>query len=66
MVEDWPDPLPTMGDELERFHAMLETLNAHLENGDELLGDMTPERLLQGPYADAMTHAGQLSMLRRL
>ena len=27
---------------------------------------MTPERLLQGPLADAMTHAGQLAMLRRL
>ena len=25
-----------------------------------------PERLLQGPLADAMTHAGQLAMLRRL
>lgn len=27
---------------------------------------MTPARLLQGPFADAMTHAGQLAMLRRL
>jgi hypothetical protein len=27
---------------------------------------MTPERMLQGPFADAMTHAGQLAMLRRL
>ena len=27
---------------------------------------MTPERLLQGPLSDAMTHAGQLAMLRRL
>jgi hypothetical protein len=27
---------------------------------------MTPERLLQGPFADAMTHVGQLAMLRRL
>ena len=26
----------------------------------------TPEQLLQGPLADAMTHAGQLAMLRRL
>ncbi|MQA91228.1 MAG: hypothetical protein GEU90_13515 [Gemmatimonas sp.] len=25
-----------------------------------------PERLLQGPLADAMTHAGQLALLRRL
>ena len=27
---------------------------------------MTPVRLLQGPFADAMSHAGQLAMLRRL
>jgi hypothetical protein len=27
---------------------------------------MTTEQLLQGPFADAMTHAGQLAMLRRL
>ena len=27
---------------------------------------ITPERLLQGPLADAMTHAGQLAVLRRL
>ena len=27
---------------------------------------MSPERLLQGPFSDAMTHAGQLAMLRRL
>ena len=26
----------------------------------------TPERLLQGPFADAMTHVGQIAMLRRL
>jgi hypothetical protein len=27
---------------------------------------ITPEILLQGPFADAMTHAGQLAMLRRM
>jgi hypothetical protein len=27
---------------------------------------MSEERLLQGPFSDAMTHAGQLAMLRRL
>jgi hypothetical protein len=27
---------------------------------------MTEERLLQGPFSDAMTHAGQLALLRRL
>lgn len=32
----------------------------------ELVLHMTPERLLQGPLSDAMTHAGKLAMLRRL
>jgi hypothetical protein len=59
-------PLPTLDAEVARFHAMLEDLGGHLERGSPLLGGMTPERLLQGPFADAMTHAGQLAMLRRL
>jgi hypothetical protein len=59
------EPLPTLADEVERFHAMLADLARHLENGTPLQGT-TPERLLQGPFADAMTHVGQLAMLRRL
>ena len=59
------EPLPSFGDEVRRFHEMLELLAGHLERGDALTGT-TPERLLQGPFADAMTHAGQLAMLRRL
>jgi hypothetical protein len=61
----WPEPLPTMSDELARFHAMLADLSARLERGDEPR-DVTAEQLLQGPFADAMTHVGQLAMLRRL
>lgn len=60
-----PEPLPTFRDEIERFHEMLEHLKQHIDAGDPLLRDLTPERLLQGPFADAMTHAGQLAMLRR-
>lgn len=62
----WPDPLPTLSDEVQRFHEMIETLAQHLRNGDPLLEGVTEERLLQGPFSDAMTHAGQLAMLRRL
>ncbi len=47
------------------FHDMLRSLADHLEQGTPF-GDTTPERMLQGPFADAMTHAGQLAMLRRL
>jgi hypothetical protein len=59
------EPLPTLEDELRRFHEMLEDLAGHLKAGTPLQGT-TPERLLQGPFSDAMTHVGQLAILRRL
>lgn len=62
----WPDDLPSLEEEIARFHAMLGDLARHLESGTAFRDGMTPERLLQGPFADAMTHAGQLAMLRRL
>src|SRR3990172_8028886 len=61
-----PEPLPSFKDEIDRFHEMLAKLANDLEAGTPLLKEMTPERLLQGPFSDAMTHAGQLAMLRRL
>ncbi|MGH9426461.1 MAG: hypothetical protein ACRD2L_09185 [Terriglobia bacterium] len=61
-----PDPLPSLQDEILRFHEMLQDLARHLEVGTPFLQDMTAEQLTQGPFADAMTHAGQLAMLRRL
>lgn len=61
-----PEPLPSFDEEIRRFHEMLESLAQHLESGAPLLQGMTAERLLQGPFSDAMTHAGQLAMLRRL
>lgn len=60
-----PEPLPTLAEELARFHEMLESLSGHLDSSAPLEGETT-ERLLQGPLADAMTHAGQLAMLRRM
>ena len=62
----WPEPLPTLAEEITRFHGMLDLLAQHLRNGDQLQNGITEERLLQGPFADAMTHAGQLAMLRRM
>jgi hypothetical protein len=61
-----PLPLPSLQAELTRFHDTLEDLSTHLKSGSPLLQGMSPERLLQGPFADAMTHAGQLGILRRL
>ena len=49
----------------ERFHAILQELSQLLEAVPSLQRE-TAERLLQGPLADAMTHAGQLALLRRL
>ena len=48
----------------ERFFAGLEALDAFLAS-EEPLG-CSPERLFQGPIADALTHIGQISLLRRL
>jgi hypothetical protein len=61
-----PEPLPSLQDEIVRFHEVLEDLSKHLREGTALLQGVTEERLLQGPFSDAMTHAGQLAMLRRL
>lgn len=61
----WPEPLRDFASEIRRFHAMVEDVAAHLDRGDALEGT-TPAHLLQGPFADAMTHAGQLALLRRL
>jgi hypothetical protein len=58
-------PLPNIGDEIQRFHEILQDLGRLLMSGAPLRG-VTEEQLLQGPFADAMTHAGQLALLRRL
>jgi hypothetical protein len=60
-----PEPLPTFRDEIERFHAMLGDLRDLIDAQTPLV-DITEEQMLQGPFSDAMTHAGQLAMLRRL
>ena len=54
----WPE-------EIDRFHGLLADID------DALVGFSGPEtdilkRLLQGPLSDAMSHAGQFAMLRRL
>src|SRR5262245_23506521 len=61
-----PEPLPSLTDEIVRFHQVLGKLGQHLESGTPFPEGFSPEQLLQGPLSDAMTHAGQLAMLRRL
>jgi len=60
-----PEPLSDLDAEIERFHEVVADLDGEIRSGARLL-NMTPERMLQGPLSDAMTHAGQLAMLRRL
>jgi hypothetical protein len=60
-----PEPLPSFHDEIVRFHQMVEAVGELLANGTPLR-EITMEQLLQGPFADVMTHVGQLAMLRRL
>jgi len=59
-----PEPLPTFDDEIKRFHDVIESVGALLASGAPC--SLSTEQLLQGPFADAMTHVGQLAMLRRL
>ncbi|HLU83212.1 MAG TPA: VOC family protein [Trueperaceae bacterium] len=64
-----PEPLATFEAEQERLHTNLQDLGDVLRSSRAPVGafaDLTPARLLQGPLADAMTHAGQLALLRRL
>jgi hypothetical protein len=60
-----PEILPAFREEIERYHAMLESLRQHLDKSSPFIGT-TAERMLQGPFSDAMTHAGQMALLRRL
>lgn len=60
-----PEPLPSFSDEVQRFHSVVEQLGTDLSS-DLPLKDISERQLLQGPLADAMTHVGQLALLRRL
>jgi len=60
-----PPRLPTFNAEIERFHSTLGLL-LHDFADPSLTARITDQQFLQGPLADAMTHAGQLAMLRRL
>jgi len=63
----WRDskPLP-WDDEVARFHATLERFDARLARAETNPLGNSPEKLFQGPVADALTHVGQLNLLRRL
>jgi hypothetical protein len=60
-----PPRMPSFAEEVARFHGTLEALRDDLSD-PTLVARISDEQFLQGPLADAMTHAGQLAMLRRL
>jgi hypothetical protein len=47
-----------------RFFSALKALDSRLSAAESL--GCSPEMLFQGPIADALTHTGQISMLRRM
>jgi hypothetical protein len=61
----WRDstPLPWDG-EVNRFFSALRAFDDYLASAEPLQAPV--EKLFQGPVADALTHVGQIAMLRRL
>jgi hypothetical protein len=61
----WRDSKPqAWEDDAARFFAALATFDAYLASEAPLGFEV--ERLFQGPVADALTHVGQIAMLRRM
>ena len=64
-AQAWHDSTPLPWDkEVARFFTALERFDEYLASEAPLACE--PEQLFQGPIADALTHIGQLAMLRRL
>jgi hypothetical protein len=62
---DWHNSPSAKWDEgTERFFAGLEAFDARLASGEPPA--VPAENLFQGPVADALTHVGQIAMLRRM
>ena len=62
---DWSDSLPLPWDEERaRFFTALKKFDDYLASGKPLA--VSEEKLFQGPIADALTHVGQIAMLRRM
>jgi hypothetical protein len=61
----WNDATPLPWEkEVERFFATLKAFDDYLASDKPLQSPV--EKLFQGPVADALTHVGQIAMLRRI
>jgi len=64
-TEEWRDTKPqSWSEDNQRFFAALEALDSYVASGETLHAPC--EKLFQGAVADALTHVGQIAMLRRL
>jgi hypothetical protein len=64
-AQKWQNSKPLDWDkEVARFYAALQAFDDYLESTEPLHAPV--ERLFQGPVADALTHVGQIAVLRRL
>jgi hypothetical protein len=63
--QTWHNSTPlAWHDEIARFFAALAAFDAYLASDNPL--HAPEEKLFQGPIADALTHVGQIAMLRRM
>jgi len=63
--QKWHDSKPLPWDqECARFFAALKKFDDYLASGKPMA--VPAEKLFQGPIADALTHIGQIAMLRRM
>jgi hypothetical protein len=63
--QEWHDsPAAEWEAGMARFFAALEAFDARLAAAEPPA--VSPEKLFQGPIADALTHVGQIAMLRRM
>jgi hypothetical protein len=63
--QQWHDSGPLPWDkEVERFFAALKRFDDYLASAQPL--QVPIEKLFQGPIADALTHVGQIAILRRI
>ena len=63
--QEWHDSPPrAWGEDVQRFFAAVQSFDSYLASDAPLLSPA--DKLFQGPIADALTHVGQIALLRRM
>ncbi|MBV9146990.1 MAG: hypothetical protein JO065_13815 [Acidobacteria bacterium] len=63
--QQWHDSKPqSWAEDVKRFHSGLTALDNYLASESHL--SESNEKLFQGPVADALTHVGQIAIMRRM